>query len=403
MSIRRKFCSAIVLLSASFCGAQQQPGSPIPGAEGTSESLPIAPTFALKYEIVMSANEPWKDTGIDLKAGDFLKLQAGPFAAANNTKENLQQKICNPDGVPQSDPDRDLPVPGAAFGALIARNGGFHRQPFVVGHETSQTIPEPGRLFLSVNTDGDDVCEGQFRLSMTIVPSMQPDATSFEGDMNPELSEMIDRLPRRIDDGMGHEGDLVNFIVLGPEKRVRKTLADAGWVLVDRVKSGAAVHALMKMYYGQDYLEMPMSNLYLFGRVQDYGYARAEPYKVVASRHHFRLWKAPWTSNGEEVWVGAGTHDIGFEKDQRGRRITHKIDPAIDRERDYIATTLDNTHEMVRVGYVLPENPVYEGHNATGGQIVSDGRIAVLHVSPAEQDAGAPLVTQLQDRNSTQR
>ena len=34
-----------------------------------------------------------------------------------------------------------------------------------------------------------------------------------------------------------------------------------------------------------------------------------------------------------DVWVGAGTHDIGFEKDQRNGKVTHKIDPAVDGER----------------------------------------------------------------------
>ncbi len=43
----------------------------------------------------------------------------------------------------------------------------------------------------------------------------------------------------------------------------------------------------------------------------------AEPIAMVASRNHFRIWKAPFTWKGQEVWVGAGTHDIGFAKDKR--------------------------------------------------------------------------------------
>jgi len=61
-----------------------------------------------------------------------------------------------------------------------------------------------------------------------------------------------------------------------------------------------------------------------------------EPFAVAASRHHFRIWKAPFTWNGQTVWAGAGTHDIGFEKDQRNGKVTHKIDPAVDGERDNI-------------------------------------------------------------------
>ena len=36
-------------------------------------------------------------------------------------------------------------------------------------------------------------------------------------------------------------------------------------------------------------------------------------------------------------------HDIGFERDQRTNGITHKIDPDIDLERDFVEKTLTST------------------------------------------------------------
>jgi hypothetical protein len=125
---------------------------------------------------------------------------------------------------------------------------------------------------------------------------------------------------------------------------------------------------------------MPMSELYLFGRVQDFGYEQAEPYAVVASRHHFRIWKAPFQWNGQDVWVGAGTHDIGFEKDQRNGKVTHKIDPAVDGERDNIGATLQKTDKVKTLTYYLPPNPVQDARNATGGGYHSDGRILVVQL-----------------------
>jgi LssY C-terminus len=99
---------------------------------------------------------------------------------------------------------------------------------------------------------------------------------------------------------------------------------------------------------------------------------------VVASRHHFRIWKAPFQWNDQDVWVGAGTHDIGFEKDQRNGKVTHKIDPAIDGERDNIGATLQKTDKVKNLTYYLPPNPVQEARNATGGGYHSDGRILVV-------------------------
>ena len=46
-------------------------------------------------------------------------------------------------------------------------------------------------------------------------------------------------------------------------------------------------NAVMQTYDSKDYLAMPMSTLYLFGRKQDFGFEMAEPIAMVASRHHF--------------------------------------------------------------------------------------------------------------------
>ena len=106
----------------------------------------------------------------------------------------------------------------------------------------------------------------------------------------------------------------------------------------------------------------------------------AEPYAMVASRHHFRIWKAPFTWSGQTVWVGAGTHDIGFEKDQRNGNVTHKIDPAVDGERDNIGSSLQKSKQTKTLSYYLPPDPVQDARNATGGGYHSDGRLLVVQL-----------------------
>jgi hypothetical protein len=105
----------------------------------------------------------------------------------------------------------------------------------------------------------------------------------------------------------------------------------------------------------------------------------AEPIRVVAQRHHFRLWRAPWkTDDGRDLWIGAGTHDIGFEEDKRTGKITHKIDPEVDKERDFIAQSLVEAGRVAGRGTVLPPAPVREAKTAHGGQFRSDGRVLVI-------------------------
>ena len=159
---------------------------------------------------------------------------------------------------------------------------------------------------------------------------------------------------------------------------MQNALEAASWHLADRDDKLAVLNAIDQTYENKDYLAMPMSTLYLFDRRQDFGYEEADPYAVVATRHHFRLWKAPFTWNGQPVWVGAGTHDIGFEKDQRNGRVTHKIDPAVDGERDNIGATLQKAGKAKSMSYYLPPDPVQDAKNATGGGYRSDGRLLVV-------------------------
>ena len=121
-----------------------------------------------------------------------------------------------------------------------------------------------------------------------------------------------------------------------------------------------------------------MSTLYLFGRSQDLSYARADPIKVAAERHHLRVWKSAETVNGRPLWVGSSTHDIGFERDERNNGVTHKIDPEIDKERDFLEQSFASAGNLEAAAYVTPSNPLTTARTATGGGFQSDGRIVVL-------------------------
>ena len=81
-----------------------------------------SPVFAQSSstrELDVSGAAPWTDTGIDLKAGDSLKLSATGTLHFAGTKEN------GPDGLARGWIDllRILPVNDAGRGALVGRVG----------------------------------------------------------------------------------------------------------------------------------------------------------------------------------------------------------------------------------------------------------------------------------------
>ena len=54
--------------------------------------------------------------------------------------------------------------------------------------------------------------------------------------------------------------------------------------------------------------------------------------------------------DGTPIWAAAATHDVAIEIAKRGRLINHRIDPAVDAERDFVGTNLTDTLAVSRPG-----------------------------------------------------
>jgi hypothetical protein len=71
----------------------------------------------------------------------------------------------------------------------------------------------------------------------------------------------------------------------------------------------------------------------------------------VDQRNHMRLWHAPVTLNGQEVWVGQISRDIGVKFSSK-TLVTHKVDPIIDEARLYVTLDLVSSRSLRALGYV---------------------------------------------------
>jgi hypothetical protein len=259
-----------------------------------------------------------------------------------------------------------------------------------VGARKEMQVVRAGRLFLGLNMTGNEPIEGAYHVTVEIT-TRGPESTAAPADLKLPMvtQEMIDRIPRRVVDAQGNPGDNTNFVVVGAEKQLLGAFEAAGWVKVDRSNGDAVLAGVLAVLSKQAYLTLPMSILTLFGRPQDYGLAHAEPLAVVAQRHHLRLWRAPFQVEGQELWVGAATHDIGFDRDQRNNGVTHKIDPAVDDEREFVSRSLEETGLVAKLSYMTPSQPSKEARTATGATFHSDGRVLVIHLVP-ETTAAKP-------------
>ena len=335
-------------------------------------------------EFTVEGGKQWLDTGLDLKAGDLVRLTGlGTIKYAMSAKENGTEGGARA----WTDMLRTFPLNESPKGALIGRIGERDTaRPFLIGPKREQRVGLDGRLFVGINQLSGDRAEGKFTVKVEITKA-KAGATPASKTIATRLTQQqLESIPKRVVDKDNNPGDRVNFVVVASENQVKNALSNAGWVTVDRTTKDAVFRGILASVSRQSYVTLPMSELMMFGRVQDYGYAQGDPIRVIAARHHFRIWKAPFTVGGQTVWVGAGTHDVGFDKDQRNGKLTHKIDSDTDKERDYIARSLTESGLVIGNEYMTMTDPIKEAKTAHGQPFRSDGRTAIVYFPPDTAD-----------------
>jgi hypothetical protein len=377
--------NATVIFVAAMAGAAwAQAGENTPGANTASTQK--------SYTVEVSASQQWMDTNIDLRAGEKLQI------TADGTITYAKGNHFGPAGITRSFADviHQYAVPNGAHGELIGRLGsGDAAEAFEVGASSTYTAPVAGRLFLGINESMRDAegATGSFQVKIGVLYEGLGTADATVAGGPPETAmpaitpALLESIPRRVSDQNHSPGDMVNILIVGSEDEMVQAFTTAAWVKVDKSVESTVMEGLLATLEKKDYLTMPMSTLYLFDRPQDYGFAHAEPVRVIMSRNHLRVWKSAYRLDGRPLWCVAATHDVGFERDQRNNGVTHKIDPAIDGEREFVNQTLSGTGLVSARGHVVPPNPVTDAKTATGGGFHSDGGILVLVLKSA--DAGS--------------
>lgn len=185
------------------------------------------------------------------------------------------------------------------------------------------------------------------------------------------------RAPRRTMTARGHEGDAVNVAFIGTEEELHQAMAGAGWYAADPITLGTSLRIAADVVLRKPYDHAPVSDLYLWGRKQDAAFEQPVG-DSPKQRHHVRFWRSrELDRHGEPLWLGAATYDERVELSRTTGGITHKISPAIDRERNKVI--LDAARGGMLDGYYWVDRFHHdaEGRNGGGDRYVTDRRLAV--------------------------
>ena len=174
-------------------------------------------------------------------------------------------------------------------------------------------------------------------------------------------------------------GDPVNLVIVGSFETLLLSFMGR-WDETEAITLATCWKTAKAFLLGSEYRYSPVSPLYLFGRSQDIALQQIR--HSINVRMHLRLWLAPFRLNGQPVWVGQVSRDIGVRLTTKTWNLTtHRIDPDIDESRDYVLDDLLDAERVEAAGHVeatSPATPDAPRRNLTGDPYYTDGKRVVI-------------------------
>jgi len=171
------------------------------------------------------------------------------------------------------------------------------------------------------------------------------------------------------------ERDVINVAFAGTRDEVIAAFKSAGWSEADRWSLKTVQKGFMAYNRQTAFKTAPMSKLYYQSQEADLVFQKS--LDTMSKRHHIRIWRAE--ADGEEIWLGAATHDIGVTFKEGS--FTHRIHPKIDYEREKVVADLMFNGCIEGAAHV--ERPTLKRDWDDGAGIVTDGRLAVVPMRAA--------------------
>jgi hypothetical protein len=180
----------------------------------------------------------------------------------------------------------------------------------------------------------------------------------------------------------------VGFLFLGTARQLADDFARAGWSLADPPSVRGLLRELAAVVADRPDRRGPATPAYYQEEPQDLTFEKpGDPSGSIRHRHHIRIWAtglcaaagaaAPSPATAcLPLWAATASYDAGVKLVAKPYLVTHRIDPAIDRERDLIAGELARAgaREIATITVTGPTS----GKNAGDDRFTTDGRARVL-------------------------
>lgn len=146
-------------------------------------------------------------------------------------------------------------------------------------------------------------------------------------------------------------------------------IENAGWYLADQPTLANLAYLAKTAYLNENYPTAPMTPSFWNTEPHDFGFQKSTDKQSIRERHHARFWRTPLvTPSGNHIYVGTASLDVGIKW-----LVTHKIDPDIDTEREFIFSSFEKAGLIASFEKKQLVSPTL-GKNSSGDQFFTDGK-----------------------------
>ncbi len=177
-------------------------------------------------------------------------------------------------------------------------------------------------------------------------------------------------------------GDPINIAFEGTQRGIVAAFVAIGWRQADPLSPRDDARLAEDAVTHRSYPTAPVSNLYLFGRPEDFAVEHERG--SVAQRDHARFWDTTRrdSKTGLDLFVGDASRDIAIKvlRTKKGlpKGTTHRIDGDLDAERTLIVDLLRKAGLVTTVVMEPGMGQTTTAVNGGGDRFSTDGMVAVV-------------------------
>lgn len=214
---------------------------------------------------------------------------------------------------------------------------------------------------------------------------IEPDSIARPLDITALPNSVPADFPRWSEDLVGGKMEPISLVLVGSQAEMLAAFARAGWARADLPTPSRVMREALAAIRDQPDPSGPATPAFVADRPQDLTFEKPDAgFPGIRHRHHTRVWRTTYCDVVEcrPVWVATASFDIGVGISPRLHLPTHRIDPAIDKERSLIVTDL--TAVGARELGSISMTSTLRGKNAAGDPFSTDGRAVLMVLARQE-------------------